>query len=336
MFSITKGKVNKAQRFVFYGSEGIGKSTFASKLPSVLFIDTEGSTNQLDVSRLPAPSSWQMLLKQMNYVKCNPTICKSLVIDTADWAERMCIEHICAKLNIKGIEDMGFGKGYTYVFEEFGKFLDMATDVCNVGVNVGFTAHAILRKFEQPDEMGAYDRYELKLSKKVASMVKEWADLVLFMNYKTLVIADGDKKTKKAYGGKRVIYATHHPCWDAKNRHGLADEMDMDYRLISHVFDPVPTMDTTPKEETTLPPSAPPQTPMPKINYDGFPQSLIDLMKIDHVHPMEVYGVVAQRGYFPATATIASYPNDFVQGVLIGAWSQVLEMIQKNRGNVPF
>ena len=31
-------------------------------------------------------------------------------------------------------------------------------------VNVVLTAHAQMRKFEQPDAAGAYDRWELKLS----------------------------------------------------------------------------------------------------------------------------------------------------------------------------
>lgn len=44
-------------------------------------------------------------------------------------------------------------------------------------------AECMMRKFEQPDEMGAYDRWELKLQKKTAALVKEWADLLLFANY---------------------------------------------------------------------------------------------------------------------------------------------------------
>jgi hypothetical protein len=42
-------------------------------------------------------------------------------------------------------------------------------------------------KFEQPDAAGAYDRYELKLSKQVGPLVKEWCDVLLFGNYFTKV-----------------------------------------------------------------------------------------------------------------------------------------------------
>ncbi len=344
MFEVTGGKIQKAQRFVFYGSEGIGKSTFASKLPGVVFIDTEGSTNQLDVKRLPTPTSWTMLMQEVEFVKNNPRQFQSLVIDTADWAEKMCIDETCATLNVKGIEDLGYGKGYTYVYEQFGKLLNLATDVCNAGVNVGFTAHAFLRKFEQPDEMGAYDRYELKLSKKVAPMIKEWADLVLFMNYKTIVVQDANK-TKKGQGGKRVMYAAHHPCWDAKNRHGLPDEMDMDFNLVKHIFGVdiskmERTTHTTEESLAVAPPTTPPpvetKNEQPEINYDGCPQPLIDLMKIDNVHPVELAGVVAQCGFYPAGTPIKAYDPAFISGMLIPEWGKVLPHIKKNRENVPF
>ena len=61
---ITRGVIPTAKKVVIYGPEGIGKSTLASKFPDPVFIDTEGSTNHMDVARLPAPSSWQMLLQE--------------------------------------------------------------------------------------------------------------------------------------------------------------------------------------------------------------------------------------------------------------------------------
>lgn len=51
-----------------------------------------------------------------------------------------------------------------------GRFLNLLQDVIDVAyINVVLTAHAIIRKFEQPNEMGAYDRYELKLGKKTTA-----------------------------------------------------------------------------------------------------------------------------------------------------------------------
>ena len=80
--------------------------------------------------------------------------------------------------------------------------------------------------------------------------------MILFCNYKTMVINvdnQGAQKGKnKAQGGKRVMYTTHHACWDAKNRFGLPDELDMNYNAIRPVVEyagrTVSTPEPTPKQ----------------------------------------------------------------------------------------
>lgn len=78
---ITKGKIQKAKKVVIYGPEGIGKSTFAARFPGAVFIDTEGSTNDMDVARLPRPTSWNMLFDEIEYIKTHTNECRTLVID---------------------------------------------------------------------------------------------------------------------------------------------------------------------------------------------------------------------------------------------------------------
>lgn len=362
---IIKGKIPSAKKCCVYGPEGIGKSTFAAQFPDPVFIDTEGSTKDMDVARLPEPSSWTMIMEEVTEVIKTPGLCKTLIIDTADWAEMLCITHVCATKRISGIEDIGFGKGYTYVYEEFGKLLNLLTDVIKVGINVVLTAHAKMRKFEQPDELGAYDRWEMKLSKGVAPMVKEWADMVLFCNYKTMVVnVDGQgaqKGKNKAQGGKRVMYTTHHSCWDAKNRYGLPDEMPFEYGAIRNIIENpvvgIPTAEekkTTPpvtqpkqeesgstvsqsqkeppKEEKTAPPVDTKSEPMnpPDVKVDErIPKALRDLMINNQVDEWDIQNVVAARGYFPADMKVADYPQDFIAGVLVGAWDQVYGMIKE-------
>jgi GTPase SAR1 family protein len=249
-FNITRGVIPTAKKVVIYGPEGIGKSTFASRFPEPVFIDTEGSTKHLDVARFPAPTGWEMLMAEVQEVIANPTLCRTLVIDTADWAEAMCTTYVCEKNHKPGVEDFGYGKGYVYVKEEFAKLLASLSRVVEQGVNVVLTAHAMMRKFEQPDAAGAYDRWELKLSKQVAPLIKEWPDMLLFANYKTIV-SDVQKATGKGkvQGGRRVMYASHHPCWDAKNRYGLPDMMDFDYQAIAGIIDGAPTASTAPVRE---------------------------------------------------------------------------------------
>lgn len=85
--NITSGVVRRAQKVVIYGPEGIGKSTLASKFPNPLFIDTENGTQHMDVRRVDAPANWVMLMETVRAVRDNPSVCGTLVLDTADWAE---------------------------------------------------------------------------------------------------------------------------------------------------------------------------------------------------------------------------------------------------------
>ena len=233
---ITRGIIRKAQKVLIYGPEGIGKTSFAARFPNPVFIDTEGGSASLDVARLPKPTSWAMLLEEVGYIKQNPALCKTLVIDTMDWAEALCVEAICAKYQKKGIEDFGYGNGYVYTKEELGRLLNSLQEIIDLGINVVLTAHAQMRKFEQPDELGAYDRWELKLGKKTSSqtapLVKEWADMVLFANYETIVVTT-DSKKNKAQGSRRVMYTEHHACWDAKNRAGQGATLHSKSRLVT-------------------------------------------------------------------------------------------------------
>lgn len=342
---ITHGKIARAQKVVLYGPEGIGKSTFASEFPTPVFIDTEGSTSNMDIGRLDKPTSWMMLLQQIDFIKKNKP-CETLVIDTMDWAERIAIEYICSKENKASIEDFGYGTGYIKLEEEIGRFLNRLSELIEIGVNVVLTAHAQVRKFELPDEMGAFDRYELKLGKKTSartsSLVKEWADMVLFMNYKTYAVIDDKTNKMKAQGGKRVIYTNHHPSWDAKNRFDLKEELDMDFSAIAHIFTsnhPIPDIEMPTEEERNDVPFEVAEKNESKESdlshaHDieivrAVSPPLADLMEENHVTLEELQKVVADRGYYPLGTPIENYDVGFVNGSLVGAWDMVYSRIQE-------
>lgn len=235
MLNISRGPRLRALGVVLYGPEGIGKTTLASQFPAPIFIDLESGSDAMDVARTDTPRTFNEVLNLMTLIQDEDEF-KTVVIDTADKLEQLIIAHVLEAHHLSSIEDAGYGKGYTYIAEEFVRFLRKCGELIAAGKNVVIVAHAMMRKFEQPDELGAYDRWELKLSKKAAPLVKEWADMVLFLNYKTTVVTDERTKSKKARGGRRVMYTTHHPAWDAKNRFGLDDELDMDFSAIASCF----------------------------------------------------------------------------------------------------
>jgi hypothetical protein len=350
---ITSGKIEGAKKVLIYGPEGVGKSTLAAMFPGALFIDVEGSTKELDVKRLPHPESWTALMEEVAYVRLNPTSCRTLIIDTADWAEKLCIAHVCAIHQTDSIEKIlgGYGKGYTVVGDEFGNLLNLLSEVADRGVHVVLTAHANVRKFEQPDEMAAYDRWGLKLTNTKAgngsaSMTREWADAVLFATYKTFAVKN-ETKTAKAQGGKHVLYTSHHPAYDAKNRWNLPEEIDIEGittlpPVLAAVLAsaPAPVAPAAPVQSAAsvieemgataveeLPAVIKEQPPLPSGTVPAHLVALHQLMESGGATEEDVRKVVALKGYFPLVTPIETYPVDFVEGVLIGAWPQVLEAI---------
>ena len=195
--------------------------------------------------------------------------------------------------------------------------------------------------------------------------------MVLFANYKTWSVAVDDKgKKRKAQGGERVMYTSHNPCWDAKNRYGLPDEVPFSYESIRHIIEQEGGRNTyTGRQKPTQGQPAPDPAPRPETpdmktgkqmtmhleeGTDGqpdpdrntevpavdprVPKKLRDLMIANQVDEWDIQGVVESRGYFPGDLPVWEYPADFVEGCLVAAWDQVYEMIRemKERDAVVF
>lgn len=350
--NISKGKVKSAQKLVLYAPEGFGKSTFASKFPAPLFIDTEGSTKQLDVHRFKDDmSKWDNIIAAAKYVAGGSTDCKTLVIDTIDWAEQACIDKLNKDYSTSNILTMDYGKGSLFVVGEFKTLIDKLDEIVSHGINVVLLAHATMRKQELPEEMGAFDHWELKLqSKQVKSMVKEWADIVLFGNYKTFVIVDEKTKSKKAQGGKRVLYTEHHACWDAKNRHGLAPEIPFEFKSIAGIFGeevkaeekkaeaPKAAEKKSSKTEAKTEQKAEQKTEQAWTEVsDEREIKLRALMDKDHITEDEVIFTFHQKNKFSGSYHFKEIDDwDFVEKSVIGNWDKFVGAVRKYAAEIPF
>lgn len=363
---ITRGATIHPQKVVIYGVEGIGKTTLAAQFPDPLFIDTEGGTEGYDVARTQAPQSWTAL-KDLVRAAAEERPCGTLVLDTADWAERLLCAELCAKNKWASMEALNYGKCWQYALEEFGRLLDLLTDVRDAGMNVVVTAHAMVSKFDQPDEAASYDRWTMKMYKKDAGLLKEWADALLFVNYKTVVemVGEGFSAKGKARGAKRTIFTTHHAAWDAKNRWGLPAEVPLGYEAIApHVPSPTaqaaapapqpaPVQQAAPAPATAPQPApAPAPAPAPRPapagdapasipGTEGLPAfwaPAVQLMERDGVTPDEVRGFAVLQGHFTPDTPLANYPADYVAGLIVPQWQQVVAKVAEYRagGDVPF
>ena len=316
--NIQSGRENRPPRLMIYGSEGVGKSTFGADAPKPIFIQTEDGLGEINCAKFPLAKSFSEVTAELIALRDEEHEFQSVVIDSADWADKLAIDDICAKANKAGIEDFGYGKGWQYLADEWKRMLDLLTKLqVTQNMNVVFVAHSWMRKFEQPDEAGAYDRYELKMEKKSAGILKEWACAILFCNYRTIVV-DVDGK-KKAQGGKRVIYSTFHPCWDAKNRHGLEDELELNIKSLAPLFAsiPAPNMTTEPDSEPEQNVGARPE---------GIPDELWNLMTLSGITGEQIQKAVAACKYYPADMPIKDYDPTFIQGKLIASWDKVKQV----------
>lgn len=365
-YQITRGATEKPVKAVCYGTEGVGKTKFASMWPNAVFIDVEDGSGHYDVARLPRPTEWTGLLAEIEAVSKMDEI-GTLVIDTADAAEALCVKHVCTVQKSSGIESIGggYGKGYTYLAEEFAKLLVALDKVIGSGKNVLLLAHAQIKKFEQPDEMGAYDRWELKLQKKCAPLVKEWCDLLLFANFKVdLMKSEQDKKKFKASGGKRrMMYASHTAAYDAKNRLGLPDEMPFSFESIA---DAIPSGEKSPEtgpvevkqpteQASHVEQHAQAQEYLHEIasgNLDAKPPEFVEVTEpeIKQLHQlMADYGIneaqlrdaVGSRknNQYTDATPIRDYSIEFVRNTLIKHWEAIVATVTE-RGelysDIPF
>lgn len=226
--AITRGKHDKPLRVLLYGTEGIGKSTWAASAPSPIFLPVEDGTAHLDVARLPQPETWQDIIDATEELEREKHDFKTLVIDTLDAAESMLWNFICERDDQANIEAYGFGKGYITALSDWRillRNLERLQRTKNMGVIM--TAHSWIKTFKNP-EGADFDRYEMKLNPKASGLLREWSEDVLFAQYETLTLTDKAKRTR-GVDGARVIHTERTAAWDAKNRHSLPETLPLSF-----------------------------------------------------------------------------------------------------------
>ncbi|MEY5024691.1 MAG: hypothetical protein RLZZ244_219 [Verrucomicrobiota bacterium] len=251
MLEITKGKVARPQRVVLYANEGVGKTTFASKFPEPLFIDTEKGSHHLDVARIQV-ANWGQVLEAVKLAKASASKFKTLVLDTADVASDFLAQHLCKEQGVDGIEqlDGGYGKGYARLADEWSEFLHgPLIEALSAGLHVALLVHAQAQKFTEPGKESSYDRFELLQAKKVAVQTKGWADELWFANWRTTIVEEKGKATIAVGGKERILHTAHAPSHDAKSRAGLAEKVPMTWEAVRQVFEIAPSTKPDPKSE---------------------------------------------------------------------------------------
>jgi hypothetical protein len=224
---IESGLQPRPKKVVIYGPESAGKTTLAVNASTdSLLLDCEDGSAFIECDRSKV-TTWAdfsaaiMELGRDQYGK------KTIIIDTADAAERMAIEHICNQHGKDSLEGFAYGKGQVILGESWGKMMK-ACDQIAEHCNVIFICHSTVKRFSPPDESDSYDRYEMRLAKHVLPLLKEWCDVIGFLNFDQQVMTQADGRKKAVGGRKRLLHLERCAAYDAKCRLQLPNSLPVD------------------------------------------------------------------------------------------------------------
>jgi len=217
----SKGKVKESEFLIAYGPPGIGKSSLGADAPSPYFLDAEGGSKNLDVER-DEPESWDevgQILERFSQSK-NET----LVVDTLDWLEKILIQDVLKTAGKNTLQEIGgYGKGYEEVMRKWVMFLDKLDELHKAGKNIILLAHSEVKTMNDPTSL-PYDRFQMKLYHKAASLFRERVSNLLFLNTETLT-KQGEKRGFS--DNVRYVFTERRPAYDAKNRFGLPERFEL-------------------------------------------------------------------------------------------------------------
>ncbi len=224
-----KTNPNKPPRICIFGESGVGKSSFGARAEKPIFICPEGGADQLAVDEMEGMNSWDGIRNGIVQLINEKHDFKTLVIDSADWVEKICHAKIIGNSG-RSIITAGTGYGHGYresekLHRELIEDLSILRD--KKDMNIVITAHCVVKQVKDPAILEDYDQFSIKCHDMVSSLWKEWSDAVFFVRFRTFSKSSDDSVRARALGdGTRVLYAIKQPAFDAKNRYGMPGEFE--------------------------------------------------------------------------------------------------------------
>jgi hypothetical protein len=215
-------------KILIYGTQGIGKNTFASTFKAPVVIQTEEGSEALDTPTFPLCNNFQEIVDAINDLH-GKTKFKTVILDTLDWTESMLWTACCESKGWSCIEDAGYGKGYIEL-DKWWRHVMQGLDSLrhSRGMDVIVLAHAKVKNIKPPDT-DEYASYQIKLQDRAFALWQEWASMVLFLNYKVNIqktkTGINEERTRGIGTGDRMIFTTERPAYKAKSRWPLPDEI---------------------------------------------------------------------------------------------------------------
>lgn len=211
---ITEGKQQREPRSLIYGGDGIGKTRFACGAPDPFFLDVNRGSLEYNVKRI-IPDTWSETMEWIAAVDSGAVKCKTLVIDSISDLEHMGHTEFFPNTTIDKW-DGGYGRGEGYALMRWRELLSALERVWASGKAIILVGHMTVKRFDDPTGP-AYDRYELAARSKLAGLIRQWCDYVLFAREETAQQKVGGEM-KTVTSGTRWIHTRRCPAFDAKAR----------------------------------------------------------------------------------------------------------------------
>lgn len=243
LLSISKTVRNSLPpRVVIHGPHGVGKTTLGASAFSSIFLPIEDGLQGLEVNAFPQLTSYAEVIEALDALAAGGHDYGTAVLDSLDWLERLTQAEACRANGWADIEAPGYGKGYIAATSVFKAVLDRLDALRDAGMAVVCIAHSEIRRFEAPDTE-PYDRYQIKLQKGAAALVQEWADIIGFANFETVVkkdkqAFDKDGRARGVSTGRRLLHLTEKPSHVAKNRYGMPDTVPLNWSALVDAMTP--------------------------------------------------------------------------------------------------
>lgn len=245
---ISSTKKIKPIKILLHAAHKMGKSTFASQFPDVIFLPTEDGLKEIDTVSFPVSKNLADFWSAMSTLQTEEHSFKSVCVDTVDHLESIIHDQIVADYNeteskqISTISQIGYGKGSDIALEYWRKINSVFdTLVDDRGMNVILLAHSHIKRFDDPLSE-SYDRYEIKLDKKANKYLQEVVDIIGFAQQINNIKSEelGFNKTKKRVETVdiRRIFLHRTSAFDAGCRiPGMPQTVDLNYESLKSALD---------------------------------------------------------------------------------------------------
>lgn len=227
---------------VVYGTEGVGKTSFALEFPKELLcisVKESGYDDLEMVEQVPPETegidveTFGALIKTMQNAKEYRTV----VIDSLSGVQQLMAKDILKEVYKDDLKDFGsFSEGLRIHGPIWAERVTNAAEVLRgAGVDVIFIGHS---KTELPKNVNGTDYAvtELDMEKWPRAVFLKWAQAVLYMTLDVEVMATKTWKGKAIEGkvkqdlddeSDRIMYTSKNPSHSAKNRIGLPLHISM-------------------------------------------------------------------------------------------------------------